>query len=89
MMSMSAGDFVDVYGRSQYANSFDCVATCFFMDCSHNIIESIQIIHRILKVKLLSINIAFARACSLSKRCLCPALRLYTQDRLCKIIAHI
>ena len=50
MMSMSAGDFVDVYSRPHYAQSFDCVATCFFLDCAHNVIEFVEIIHRILKV---------------------------------------
>lgn len=47
---MSAGDFVEVYSRSEYACAFDCVATCFFLDCAHNVIEFVEIIHRILKV---------------------------------------
>lgn len=47
---MSAGDFADVYGQSSYADTYDCVATCFFLDCAHNIIEFVDIIHRILKV---------------------------------------
>ena len=51
MMSMSAGDFVDIYSRPHYANSFDCVATCFFLDCAHNIIELVEIIHHILKAR--------------------------------------
>ena len=50
LLSMSAGDFVDVYSRSEYAKCFDCVATCFFLDCAHNVIDLVEIIHCILKV---------------------------------------
>ena len=52
LLSMSAGDFVEVYGRSEYTSAFDCVATCFFLDCAHNVIEFIEIVHRILKASL-------------------------------------
>ena len=45
--SMAAGDFLDVYNDSEYVASQDCVATCFFMDCAHNIVEFIQTIHRV------------------------------------------
>lgn len=65
MMSMSAGDFVDVYARPHYANSFDCVATCFFLDCAHNIIEFVEIIHRILKVPSTSKLVSPSSAVSL------------------------
>lgn len=50
LMAMSAGDFVEVYSRLEYAGTYDAVATCFFVDCAHNIIEYTEIIHRILKV---------------------------------------
>ena len=50
LLSMSAGDFVEVYGRQTYAGAFDCVATCFFLDCAHNIIDLIQVIYHVLKV---------------------------------------
>ena len=56
MMAMAAGDFVEVYGRPGQAGRFNCVATCFFLDCAHNIIDFIEIIHRILKVCCLSID---------------------------------
>lgn len=44
--SMVAGDFVEVYTE---ADSWDCVATCFFIDTAHNIIEYIETIWKILK----------------------------------------
>ena len=50
LLSMSAGDFVEVYGRQMYAGAFDCVATCFFLDCAHNIVDLIQVIYHVLKV---------------------------------------
>lgn len=50
IMTMSAGDFEEVYQRDEYSASYDGVVTCFFLDCAHNIIAFIEIIHRILKV---------------------------------------
>lgn len=50
LLSMSAGDFVEVYGRQAYAASFDCVVTCFFLDCAHNIVDLIEVIYHVLKV---------------------------------------
>jgi carnosine N-methyltransferase len=47
--SMVAGDFLEVYGEDKYLSSQDCVVTCFFIDCAHNILEFIELIHRILK----------------------------------------
>jgi len=47
--SMAAGDFVEVYAAPEYISSQDCVVTCFFLDCAHNIIQFAQTIHRILK----------------------------------------
>lgn len=44
--SMSAGDFTEVYTS---ANEWDCVATCFFIDCATNIHRFIQQIYKILK----------------------------------------
>jgi carnosine N-methyltransferase len=46
-MSMYCGDFVKLYENQ--ANAFDCVITCFFLDTAKNIIEYIDIIHKILK----------------------------------------
>ena len=31
------------------ANTWDCVATCFFIDCANNIVSFIETIHKILK----------------------------------------
>ena len=31
LLSMTAGDFVAVYGAPGQAGAFDCVATCFFL----------------------------------------------------------
>ena len=44
---MAAGDFLDVYNESEYMGSQDCVTTCFFMDCAHNIVDFIQTIHKV------------------------------------------
>ncbi|XP_047449128.1 carnosine N-methyltransferase [Mugil cephalus] len=44
--SMVAGDFVEVYSESE---SWDCVATCFFIDTAHNVIEYVETIWKILK----------------------------------------
>ena len=47
--SMAAGDFLDVYNDAEYIGSQDTVATCFFIDCAHNIVDFIQTIHKVLK----------------------------------------
>ena len=41
--SMAAGDFLDVFKNEEYFASQDCVVTCFFIDCAHNIVEFIQV----------------------------------------------
>ena len=51
LLSMCAGDFVEVYSAQDQAASFDCVATCFFLDTAHNILQYMQIIRHILKVR--------------------------------------
>lgn len=51
LLSMCAGDFVEVYSEPQQAGAFDCVATCFFLDTAHNILQYMQIIRHILKVR--------------------------------------
>ena len=40
---------MEVYAAPEYISSQDCVVTCFFLDCAHNIIQFAQTIHRILK----------------------------------------
>lgn len=47
--SMAAGDFLEVYSAEEYEDHFDSVVTCFFIDCAHNIVEFIELIHKILK----------------------------------------
>jgi carnosine N-methyltransferase len=46
MMSMIAGNFLEIYKEP---NHWDCVATCFFIDCVNNIVELIEVIYSILK----------------------------------------
>jgi len=45
--SCAAGDFVEIY--SNQPEQWDAVVTCFFLDCSNNIIEFIETIKKILK----------------------------------------
>ncbi|TGZ59159.1 hypothetical protein CRM22_009249 [Opisthorchis felineus] len=44
--SMAAGDFVEIYTEP---NSWDCVATVFFIDTAHNVLTYLETIWRILK----------------------------------------
>ncbi|CAB1321632.1 unnamed protein product [Coregonus sp. 'balchen'] len=44
--SMVAGDFQEVYTEP---NTWDCVATCFFIDTAHNVIDYVETIWNILK----------------------------------------
>ncbi|AWP06773.1 putative UPF0586 protein C9orf41 -like [Scophthalmus maximus] len=53
--SMVAGDFVEVYTET---DSWDCVATCFFIDTAHNVIEYVETIWKILKPGGVWINLA-------------------------------
>lgn len=53
---MIAGDFVQVYGDSSQEESWDCVASCFFIDCANNIVEFLEIIYRILRPGGIFIN---------------------------------
>ncbi len=50
-MRMSAGDFVEVYSAPGQAQRFDCVVTCFFLDTAHNIIQYLEIVASVLKVR--------------------------------------
>ena len=52
--SMTAGDFLEVYTTP---NVFDCIATCFFIDCANNIVEFIESIYNILKAGGVWINL--------------------------------
>ncbi|CAG9766502.1 unnamed protein product [Ceutorhynchus assimilis] len=44
--SMTAGDFLEVYTTKE---EWDCVATCFFIDCAPNVVQFIETIYDILK----------------------------------------
>ena len=49
-MRMTAGEFVDVYSAPHQAQRFDCVATSFFLDTAHNVLEYLEVISHVLKV---------------------------------------
>ncbi|XP_034123947.1 carnosine N-methyltransferase isoform X2 [Drosophila guanche] len=44
-IEMAAGDFLEVY---KTPHSYNCVATCFFIDCANNVIDFIRTIYKIL-----------------------------------------
>lgn len=44
--NMVAGDFLQVYRQP---NSWDCVATCFFIDCANNVADFVETIFNILR----------------------------------------
>ncbi|XP_073490321.1 carnosine N-methyltransferase isoform X1 [Aquarana catesbeiana] len=52
--SMTAGDFQEIYSEN---NSWDCIATCFFIDTAHNVLDYIETIWKILKPGGLWINL--------------------------------
>lgn len=49
LLGMAAGEFTDVFNHKDYTNYFDAVATCFFIDTSHNIIHYLETIWHCLK----------------------------------------
>ncbi|CAD7087266.1 unnamed protein product [Hermetia illucens] len=53
-LSMVAGDFLLVYTEP---DSWDGIATCFFIDCANNVIEFIETIYRILKPGAIWVNL--------------------------------
>jgi len=55
--SMAAGNFLEVYSEPEYLGSQDAVVTCFFLDCAHNPLEFVQVIHRVLRSGGLWINL--------------------------------
>jgi len=56
-MSMTAGDFCELYRRPDYMCHFDVVVTCFFIDTAPNVINYIETIKHCLKSNGLWINI--------------------------------
>ena len=55
-MSMSASDFLCLYGNEEHREIFDAVATVFFLDTAPNIIRYIEAIHNCLKIGGLLVN---------------------------------
>ncbi|KAK5703772.1 hypothetical protein LTR97_002785 [Elasticomyces elasticus] len=55
-MSMTSGDFCDLYREPHYAGTFDAVATCFFVDTAANVITYIETIQHCLKVGGIWVN---------------------------------
>uniref|UniRef100_A0A336MW75 carnosine N-methyltransferase n=1 Tax=Culicoides sonorensis TaxID=179676 RepID=A0A336MW75_CULSO len=53
-MNMVAGDFLEIYKDADY---WDCVATCFFIDCANNVVDFIETIFNILKPNGVWINL--------------------------------
>ena len=56
-MSMSASDFLLLYGDEEQKESFDAVATVFFLDTAPNIIRYIEVIRNCLRTGGLLVNI--------------------------------
>ena len=48
-MSMTAGDFCEIYQRPRRRNNFDALVSCFFLDTAPNIISYIETVAQCLK----------------------------------------
>ncbi|KAK4054482.1 hypothetical protein OIV83_000976 [Microbotryomycetes sp. JL201] len=46
--SFAAGDWLEIYSKDQ-DGSWDCIVTCFFIDTARNIVEYLELIHRLLR----------------------------------------
>ncbi|VEU43389.1 unnamed protein product [Pseudo-nitzschia multistriata] len=55
--SMAGGDFVSIYNHDQEAGQWDCVASCFFLDATPNIVETLQVIYKMLKPGGILVNL--------------------------------
>ncbi|KAL1592340.1 hypothetical protein SLS60_011418 [Paraconiothyrium brasiliense] len=56
-MSMSTGDFIVLYSKSEYKHAFDVVATVFFIDTAPNVIRYIEAVQNCLKPGGIWINL--------------------------------
>ncbi|KAG9236651.1 N2227-like protein-domain-containing protein [Amylocarpus encephaloides] len=56
-MSMSASDFLLLYGSEEQQGSFDAIATVFFLDTAPNVIRYLEVIRNCLKPDGLLINV--------------------------------
>ncbi|PRW58988.1 UPF0586 C9orf41 [Chlorella sorokiniana] len=57
LLSMSAGDFAEVYAAPEYAEAFDAVACCFFLDTAHNVLEYLEVIWHTLRPGCYFVNL--------------------------------
>lgn len=48
-MSMTTGDFTNVYQQEEYEDSFDAVATVFFIDTAPNLLVYVETVKRCLR----------------------------------------
>lgn len=55
--SMTAGDFLEVYSTPPNRGGWDCVASCFFIDCANNIVAYLERIYSCLKIGGLWVNL--------------------------------
>lgn len=56
-MSMSTGDFIVLYSKTEYRHVFDAIATVFFIDTAPNIIRYIEAVKNCLKPGGIWINV--------------------------------
>lgn len=56
-MSMSASDFLCLYGNEEHRDSFDAVATVFFLDTAPNVIRYIETIRNCLRQGGILVNV--------------------------------
>ncbi|KAI6246538.1 Carnosine N-methyltransferase [Erysiphe necator] len=56
-MSMSASDFLLLYGNEQQKESFDAVASVFFLDTARNVVRYIETIKNCLRIGGLLVNL--------------------------------
>eukprot|EP00920_Eleutheroschizon_duboscqi_P027130 GHVT01066403.1.p1 GENE.GHVT01066403.1~~GHVT01066403.1.p1 ORF type:complete len:178 (-),score=28.52 GHVT01066403.1:667-1200(-) len=50
LMSMTAGEFLEVYGSPAHVGYWDAVLTCFFLDTAKNVVQYIRTIADLVKV---------------------------------------
>ncbi len=56
-LSMVAGDFIEVYSKPEHAGAWSAVATCFFVDTAHNVIDYLEVMHTALADGGLWVNV--------------------------------
>lgn len=61
---MCAGEFVHVYGRGEQRGAWDAVVTCYFLDTAPNVVEYVELIHKLLRPGGVWVNVGADRACA-------------------------